>query len=59
EFEVPQDVARWIQSTPKQLPIMLDVQGEAIAYRPDGKAVVTTAEGRPMVVNITELTSTH
>jgi hypothetical protein len=59
EFEVPQDVAKWIESTPRPLPIMLDVQGEAIAYRPDGKAVVTTAEGRPMVVNTTELTSTR
>jgi hypothetical protein len=35
------------RTTPTRVPLPLERQGEAIAYRRDGRALLTTSEGRP------------
>lgn len=50
EYPVPSD-GRWWTQTPSRVKTNLEVQGEAITYTRDGKALVTTSEGTPCPVS--------
>lgn len=54
EWQVDPDdrEAHWRQQ-PRRVPLPQEVQGEAIAYAPDGQ-LVTTSEGQPMPLRLTD-----
>jgi hypothetical protein len=56
EFAAPQTFAAWLEQPPARIPLAVERQGEAIAYAPDGRSLVTTSEGAPCRVSTVAIT---
>lgn len=51
EFAAPKRFEDWPKQTPVRVGLAVEQQGEAIAYAPSGRELVTTSEGRPCPVS--------
>ncbi len=56
EYDVPREFKNWFQSTPRQVKLRSETQGEAICYSLDGLKMLTSSEGNPCPVSVLNIT---